>query len=139
MTRPWYRRVHWTRVGLLLALSTNVILAAALARVSADDGEPVLELYEVSDLIDPPDFPVWSHPDPVAQDMSAGVGGVLSFPDDDWAPLDADTLVELLESKLDGRGSIACRAGTLIVNRPRSDQAQVSRILRALREAEPPR
>jgi len=106
--------------------------------------ELILEFYDVTEIVNsPPDFP--------APDLGlnldqgggggGGGGGVLTFDDEDeeaTAGIDADTLIELIESKLgedDDDGSVEYSGGILIVRKPLRAHEKIIKLLDALRKA----
>jgi general secretion pathway protein D len=103
----------------------------------------ILEFYDVTEIVNsPPDFPA---PELGLNLESGGgggagsTGGVLSFDDEDEEAgqgIDADTLIELIESKLgedDEDGSVEYSGGILIVRKPLRSHEKILKLLDALR------
>lgn len=102
----------------------------------------ILEFYDVTEIVNsPPDFPAPELGLNLAGGGGGGSasGGVLSFDEDDEEAgqgIDADTLIELIESKLgedDEEGSVEYSGGILIVRKPLRSHEKILKLLDALR------
>jgi general secretion pathway protein D len=110
-----------------------------------EDSVPELELefYDVNEIVStPPDYPAPELGLSLAGGAGGGggaTGGVLSFDDEDeegGTGVDADKLIELIESKLgedEEEGSVEFSGGILIVRKPLSAHRKIIKLLEALR------
>jgi hypothetical protein len=104
--------------------------------------ELLLELYDVTDLVPPmTELRCDLRIEGVDGEEPGSVGSFSFDTDDDPRVLDADELVDIIESKLDEveDGSIELSRGVLIVRKPTRDHARIVALLAALRAAPMPR
>lgn len=135
--------------ALNLILGSNESLAwrieSGVIKIGTEEDaveELVLEFYDVNEIVStPPDYPA---PE-LGLNLSGGgggggtTGGVLSFDDEEdegGSGVDADKLIELIESKLgeeDEEGSVEFSGGIIIVRKSLRAHKKILKLLEALR------